>query len=127
VNDFAAGRLNEVHPVIRVHIAILAHVRTPVRRDGAKLDICGKSCPDRNALSHGDRRDAFLHHVFSNAGALFRLEVDASADWTYLDTYSLGERAFDPPTVRAATTAAAINARFIRISFGFVGSRSLHH
>jgi hypothetical protein len=118
VNDFAARRFDEVYPVIEVHIPILGHGRTPVRGNGAELDIGWEPCADRKALPDRYRCDPFLHHVFLDAGALLRREADANADRPHLDTHLSQGRIRRASGEREATAAAASNARFIGNSSG---------
>src|SRR5262249_41758131 len=91
VDDLTAGRLDEIDVVVRVHIAVLGHGRTPFRRNRAEFHVGRKPRPDAQALPDGDRSNALLHHVVLDARALLRREADSRADRTDLDTDALGE------------------------------------
>src|SRR5882724_8497323 len=79
VDDFAGRGVDEVNAVIRVDILVPAHGRTPIRRNGAQLDIIREPAADRNPLRYGSPRHLLLDHVFLNACALLRIDLDFDA------------------------------------------------
>src|SRR5690349_18038976 len=66
VDDLARGRLDEVHVIVRIDVAILRHRRTPVARHRAELHVSRKPRSDPELLAHRDRSNPPPGHIFSD-------------------------------------------------------------
>src|SRR5690348_191794 len=79
VDDFTGRRVDEVNAVIRVDILVSADGRTPIRWHSAQLDIIREPAADGHPLFHGNPRHLLLDHVFLDARALLRIDLDFDA------------------------------------------------
>ena len=89
VNDLAGRGLYEVDVIVGIDIAISAHVRTPIGRNGTQLNVSGQARPDRNSLARRIRCNAFAGNVFADMGALLRLKADTGSPGTCLNAHGL--------------------------------------
>jgi hypothetical protein len=86
VHHFAARWLNEIFPIIRVHVPLLCYRWAPIGRDGAQLNVRREACAHGDALPYSNWRDSLLHDVFLSPSALFRREGNAGANRADLNT-----------------------------------------
>src|SRR5262245_65891477 len=91
VDDLAAGRVDEIDVVVRVHVAVPGHGRTPICRNRAQFYVGGKPRSDGQALADGDRSKELPHHIVLDARALLRSEVDSEGVGNAMDAERLEE------------------------------------
>src|ERR1700704_3711858 len=91
VDDAAAAGVDEVHAVVGVDVAILAHRRTPIGRDLAQLYVGRKRGANPDALPGDVGAHLLLHDIFLDSCPMLRRQIDADALSNGLATDQQGE------------------------------------